>query len=170
MSAADAARAGEILNPAEISEAIQAMANDALDSDDPDRVISVWLCLDAYKRELADAVASVGEHGALVLRGHDEYRWETQGHRVARHTPKDRKEWRKPELKDELRRLVPKVDRVVSRSTGEVEGDAEVALRLVDECLSWSAAKVTGLRKYGLDPDEFSVVTPKPETLRLEAS
>ena len=157
------------MNPADISQGIRELADRCLDSDEPEQVVELWLSLDALVREASEARDLAGEHGAQVLRGHDQYRTEVHGRRIVRHTPKPRTSWKKDELKDELRRLVPTVDRLMSPTSGEVEGDAEVAIRLFDECLSWSSAKVTALRKYQLDPDEFSVSTPKPETLRVEA-
>ena len=157
------------MNPADISQGIRELADRCLDSDDPERVVELWLSLDALVREASEARDLAGEHGAQVLRGHDQYRTEVHGRRIVRHTPKPRTSWKKDELFTELLRLVPKVDRVRFRATGAMEDDAEVALRLVQECLSVSSGKVTGLRKYDLDPDEFSVATVRPETLRVEA-
>lgn len=158
-------RADDVLN---LRSAIANLADEAICSDDPETVVRLWLMLEAIRDDAARAVAEVAEHGAKVLAGHDLYRLRIEGMPpVVRHTPKARNAWRKDELLGEVHRLVPQVDRLLSPS-GEVEGDAEVAIRLVTDVFSLGGGKVTGLRKHGLDADEFCSVEVSPERLRIE--
>lgn len=141
----------------------------ATESDDPETVVRCWVQLEAIRDDAVTASKNVAEWGAQVLAGHGQYRLRVDDlPPVVRYTPKDRKEWRRDEIISVLRRLVPDTDRLMSPVTGEVEGDAEVLLRLVQDCISLGAGKVTGLRKHGLDPDEFSTTTPGVERLRIE--
>jgi hypothetical protein len=149
-------------------QTIADLLEDCQASDDPETAAARWLELEAIRDDAARAVAEAGEWAAKVLASQGQYRVEANGVRIVRNKPKARTAWRKPELLDELRRLIPKVDRLMSPSTGEVEGDGEVAVRLFNECLSWSSAKVTSLRKYGMDPDEWCETVEKPETVRVE--
>lgn len=48
-------------------------------------------------------------------------------------------------------------ERRVDEETGEYEREAEAVARVLRDCISFGAGKVTGLRARGIQPDEFCV-------------
>ena len=148
-------------------QAIADILDTCLTADTPETCAQAWLALEAICDDARRARDEAGEWTAKVMQSANQYRTEANGTRIVVSKPKARTAWRKDEVRTDLLRLVPKVDRLLSPA-GEVEGDAEVAFRLVDECLSWSSAKVTGLKRYGLDADEYCQVTEKPATVKVE--
>lgn len=140
----------------------------ALTADDPEMVVRLWWMVEAVRDDAARAVGEIAEHAAKVLAGHNLHGLRLEGlPPVVRYTPKTRTGWDKDSLFSLLQRKVGEVDRLLSRD-GEVEGDAEVALRLVKDTLSVSGGKVTGLKKLGADPAEFCTETTGVERIRVE--
>ena len=144
------------------------LMDEAIASDDPETVGRLWLLLEAIRDDAARASGEVAEHAAKVFEGHNLHRLRMEGAPPLVVTvPKSRSQWDKPALIDLVRRKAGEVDRLLSRD-GEVESDVEVALRLVNDTLSISGGKVTGIRKLGHAADEFCVEATSPARIRIE--
>jgi hypothetical protein len=51
-------------------------------------------------------------------------------------------------------------ERQVDEATGEYERESSAVARVLRECISLGAGKVTGLRARGIQPDEFCKEEP----------
>lgn len=74
--------------------------------------------------------------------------------------------WRHAEL---LPVLVARAldERQLDEESGEYEREASAVARVLRECVSFGAGKVTGLRARGIQPDEFCDETPDGYSVRL---
>lgn len=152
----------------EVRTEIANLVDEALGSDDPERVGRLWLMLEAIRDDAARASGEVAEHAAAVFAGHNLHRLRIEGMPpLVVTTPRSRTKWDKDGLIDLVRRKAGEVDRLLSRD-GEVETDVEVTLRLVTDTLSISGGKVTGLKKLGHAPDEFCQETTSAPRIRVE--
>lgn len=71
----------------------------------------------------------------------------------------DRKAWDHDRLTDLV--VARAIDeRVLDEETGEYEREATAVAKALRDCAGISYWKVTGLRKRGIDPDEFCETTP----------
>jgi hypothetical protein len=148
-------------------QTIADILEDCQASDDPETAAARWLELEAIRDDAARAVAEAGEWAAKVMASQGQYRVEANGVRIVRNRPKARKAWRHDELCADVLKHVPE-QALLNTTTGEVEPERHTTLRLLRDCVSFGGGKVTGLRKLGMDPDEYHEVTEKPETVRVE--
>lgn len=76
-----------------------------------------------------------------------------------RRMSRPRKAWDHELIRYDLMRKLPEVPRLMQPGTGEVESDVETFGRVLFECArpEW---RILGLKKYDLDPDDYSETTP----------
>ena len=90
---------------------------------------------------------------------------------VKRYSGKQRKSWDHEGLFTQvLRESGQCTCRIVDEDTGEVESDAEHALRHVRESAGVGYWKITGLRKLHIEADEFAETTTGRPTVQIIAS
>jgi hypothetical protein len=129
------------------------LTEQCLSSDDIDEVARLFASIERatqhHKRRHADARA----HLLAVMQGHNLKLHDSPVGRIEVKGSKARKSWKWDDL---IPAIVAKVkDNRLLRDSGEVEAPEATAARLLRECVGMSYGKVTGLRKYGLDADEY---------------
>lgn len=86
--------------------------------------------------------------------------------RVEVRVKKNRTGWKHDEL---VPALVAKAneERLLNSVTGELEPEGVTVARVLRDCLSFGAGKVTGLRRRGFTPDEWCIETDGGWTVQL---
>lgn len=139
-----------------LGNAFVAITEHALLSDDPDVVAGALEALDDLGRELRESRAQVEEHLIAVMDGHDMASLITQrGSRVERKRSASRRGWDHDGATQAVLRHVDSVKREMDPETGEVESDAEVAVRLLRECASIGSWKKRLTELTGTSMDEW---------------
>ncbi len=125
--------------------------------------------LRARRRELDLEIEDAEVALVRAMRAHDDV-WEVELPElgiVKRHSGTKRTEWRHDELWDELGRFIRSgAKRLMDEDTGQIESPADTALRIVREAArpSW---RITALKGFGIDPDEFCSVSYGRQTIEL---
>ena len=138
------------------TEALAALARIAIESEDPAAVGRVLVGLDAIRDRLVgkrgESVGHVGEVEAHLLACFDGRAISgvvVGSWKLGRRYSTPRKAWKWDDLLREV------VVRAKADATGELEAPEWTVARAIKDCIGFSSGKVTGLRKMGLDPDEF---------------
>lgn len=155
------------------ADALAAIAEAAIDSDDLEVVAGALAALDTIAERLVGSKGSNGyrdeveTHLLAVMDGHAETKVDIDGMRFTRKATRKRKAWKWDELFTHLTPAIRHKPRLL-HDDGEVEDDTARAVRILRDCLSLSAGKVTGLRDIGLDPDEFCEAGPLVYTIERQ--
>lgn len=136
------------MTPNEVLEA-------ALLSDVPANVGALLVEAQRQVKAWREVAAAIEEHLVLVMDGHDAKQFMVDGLALfQRQNQSTRRGWQHADLLRDVKRAAL-ANRQLNVETGEVQTEAEAVAQAIEACASISAWKLEGLRRYGLDPDEY---------------